>query len=148
MSAQFQKLTIVGTTAFALLAASAAFAAPSLGLVKGRPYYGSSQHTSHSWNARSYAPSYSTSTETRQSFSYEPAEKAAAPEAAKQADVKKSDAQQNDAGQSATAAPRTTRRSYSYEPATESARRMHNRRSAAPHDQWLRSKAEPHRYSR
>lgn len=143
MSTQFQKLTIVGATAFALFVASAAFAAPSLGLAKGRPYYGSSQRTTRSWSARNHVPSHSM--ETRQSLSYEPAEKAAAPEASKRADAKKSDANENIA-----AAPLTTRRSYSYEPATESSPRMRgsNRHSVTPRDQWLRSKADPRRYSR
>jgi hypothetical protein len=69
-------MMIVGTSVLALLVlASGALAAPSLGMAKGRPYYGSSNQGLGFSSARSFAPA--PSTETRQSFSYEPAEGAA-----------------------------------------------------------------------
>src|SRR5262245_28071958 len=75
MSATLNKL-IVGSGIFVLLIfASGAQAAPSIGYPQGRPYYGSNNHRSGTRSFRSYAPAYST--ETRQSFSYQPVEKGA-----------------------------------------------------------------------
>ena len=103
---------------------------------------------------RSYAPTYST--ETRQSFSYEPAEngvrvyggcngrvvvpQAAVPQAAKKAETKKDVA----------AAPKTTRRSYSYEPATQPApqRQAYNRSSSPKKEAWQYQKTDPRRNQR
>lgn len=143
MNSFFHKLTIFGTTGLAVIAiASVASAAPSLGLAKGRPYYGSTHHSSGSYAVRSYAPA--TVNETRQSFSQEPAADAAAPQAAIHNDAKPSVAKPQ-----AAAAPETTRQSFSYEPATQSAPSVRRVRHNAghPHDAWLRQKAEAHRYS-
>jgi hypothetical protein len=150
MSTTFNKM-IVSAGVFALLIlASGAQAAPSLGI--GRPYYGSSNRPFGSQSFRSSAPAYST--ETRQSFSYEPSEQAVttgsgcpqhavAPQAAKKSDLKQDVAK-------TPQAPQTTRRSYSYEPAMEPAPsvRSFNRGAAPAQDSWLRTKADPRRYGR
>jgi hypothetical protein len=73
VSATFNKMMITETSLLALLVlASGTSAAPSLGLAKGRSYYGSSnqQSGSRAWGV--HAPAFST--EARRSFSYEPAE--------------------------------------------------------------------------
>jgi hypothetical protein len=101
------------------------------------------QSRSRSRVMRSYAPARSA--ETRQSFSYEPAEEvakatggcpqhAAAPKAAKQ-DI--------------AAAPKSTRRSYSYEPSVqpEPRARSYNRSAAPKKDPWMYPKADPRRYN-
>lgn len=138
MSAQFRKLTVVGVTSSALLAiAASAFAAPSLGLAANRPYYGSSHHATRSWNVRQAAPSYTVT--TRQSYSHEPAVQSVAPAPA----VKSAEVKPQPQAKVATA-PQATRRSYSYEPMSGSAV-QHSHHPAK--DQWLRSKAEAHRYS-
>jgi hypothetical protein len=153
MSATFKNL-FVGTSVLALLVlASGASAAPSLGFPSGRPYYGSSNNRSSGRSFRSYSPSYSTSTETRQSFSYEPAEngvkvyggcnghaavpQAAVPQAAKKAETK----------QDVAAAPQTTRRSYSYEPATQPVpqHRAYSRSSSPKKEAWQYQKTDPRR---
>lgn len=147
MSATFKHL-FVGTNVLALLVlASGVSAAPSLGI--NRPYYGSENNRSSSRSFRNYAPSYST--ETRQSFSYEPAEngvrvycgcngRAMAPQASKQAETKKDVA----------AAPKTTRRSYSYDPATQPApqQRAYNRGSSPKKEAWQYQKTDPRRNQR
>jgi hypothetical protein len=151
MSATFKNM-LVGTSVLALLVlASGVSAAPSLGI--NRPYYGSNSSRSSSGSFRSYAPTYST--ETRQSFSYEPAEngapvyggcngsvvvpQAAVPQAAKKAETKKDVA----------AAPKTTRRSYSYEPATQPAPQRQAYRSSSPKKEaWQYQKTDPRRNQR
>ena len=144
MSATFNKL-FVGTSVLALLVlASGASAAPSLGI--NRPYYGSENNRSSARSFRSYAPAYST--ETRQSFSYEPAENGArvnggchdhavVPQAAKKAETKKD----------VTAVPKTTRRSYSYEPTMEPAPqpRAFNRSPSPRREAWQYQKTDPRR---
>lgn len=151
MSVTFNKKFIAAAAILALLVlASGASAAPSLGLAKGRPYYGSSsqQSGSGSWGARSYAPAFSA--ETRRSFSYEPAESVAkatgecdqhvvAPKATKKDTTKKDVA----------AAPQVTRRSYSYEPAIQIAprARSYNRNAVPKKDPWLYPKGDPRRYN-
>ncbi len=149
MSATYNKMMIVGTSVLALLVlASGVSAAPSLGLAKGRPYYGSSNQRSGFSATRSYAPAFST--ETRQSFSYEPAEgvakatggchqHAAAPQAAKQDSIKRDIA----------AAPKVTRRSFSYEPSNqpEPRGRSYNRSASPKKYPWLYPKGDPRRYS-
>ena len=152
MSATFKHL-FVGTSVLALLVlASGASAAPSLGYPAGRPYYGSNNNRSSDRSFRTSAPSYSTSNETRQSFSYEPAENGvtvnggctghtAAPQAAKNAETKKDVA----------AVPQNTRRSYSYEPAIEPApqRRAYNRGDSSPmKEAWQYQKTDPRRNQR
>ncbi len=75
MSVSYNKAISVASAVLALMVlASGASAAPSLGYPSGRPYYGSSnqQSGSRSGSMRSYAPGGTY--ETRQSFSYEPAE--------------------------------------------------------------------------
>ena len=147
MSATFKKL-IVGASVLALLIlASGAQAAPSLGI--GRPYFGSSNRSFGSRSFRSYTPSYST--ETRQSFSYEPAESAVpawggCPQHAAAPQAVKKDATKKDVA----AAPEVTRRSYSYEPAIQPApaTRSFNRSAAPKKDAWLVPKSDPRRYSR
>jgi hypothetical protein len=147
MSTPFNKL-IAGASVFALLLlASGAQAAPSLGFSKGRPYYGANNGPSASRSFRNVAPAYST--DTRQSFSYEPAEKAvegsgryhgqaAAPQAAAKAETKPD-----------AAAPKVTRRSYSYEPATPAPQLRSSIRRAGPKKEpWQYQKADPRRYSR
>lgn len=147
MSATFKNL-FVGTSVLALVVlASGASAAPSLGYPTGRPYYGSNNNRSSARSFRSYAPSYST--ETRQSFSYEPAEngvrvyggcngRVVVPQAANKAETKKDVA----------AAPKTTRRSYSYEPATQPAPQAYNRRSSPTKEAWQYQKTDPRRNQR
>jgi hypothetical protein len=149
MSAKFTKSMLVGTSVFALLImASGAWAAPSLGLAKGRPYYGSSNQRSGFSANRSYAPAFST--ETRQSFSYDPAEKgvkarsgcpgtAAAPQAAAKSETK----------QDVAAAPKVTRRSYSYEPAASAPqRRVYNGNAGMKKEPWQFQKTDPRRMGR
>ena len=151
MSATFNRLMIIGSSVLSLLIlTSGASAAPSLGMAKGRPYYGSQNQRSGFNTTRSYAPAFST--ETRQSFSYEPAEgattvtggcgcqhHAAAPQAA-QKDVTKDDV---------AAAPKVTRRSYSYEPTIQSAPsvRSYKRSTTPTKDKWLYPKGDPRRYN-
>jgi hypothetical protein len=154
MSATFNKLFVGASVLTLLVLASGVSAAPSLGI--SRPYYGSSNNGSSARSFRSYAPSYSTATETRQSFSYEPAEngvrvnggcnghtaapQAAVPQAAKKAESKKDVA----------AAPKTTRRSYSYEPATQPAPqyRAYSRSSSPKKEAWQYQKTDPRRNQR
>ncbi len=149
MSATFNKMKIVGMSVLALFVmTSLAPAAPSLGMAKGRPYYGSSNQSSGVSAARSYAPAIST--ETRQSFSYEPAESvskgtggchqhAAAPQAVKK----------DTATDDVAAAPKMTHRSYSYEPANQPAPiiRSFNRSAAPKKDPWLYPKGDSRRYN-
>jgi hypothetical protein len=142
---------IVGA-AFAMLVSTNAFAAVSIGVPAGRPYFGSPS-PSRGMTYRSYnaTPAYSTPTESRQSFSYEPGAdegqagssgcccgshstakaeaKSEAPEVAENSD--------------------TTRQSYSYEPATnegttQSMRRAERsgRNDRAP---WVYQKTDPRR---
>lgn len=146
MSATFKNL-FVGTSVLALLVlASGASAGPSLGYPPGRPYYGSNNNRSGARSFRSYAPTYST--ETRQSFSYEPAEngvrvrggcygRTVAPQASKSAETKKDVA----------AGPKTTRRSYSYDPAIQPApqQRAYNRGSSPRREAWQYQKTDPRR---
>ena len=146
MSATFNKL-VVGTSALALLVlANGASAAPSLGYPAGRPYYGSTNRQSGSQSFRSYSPSYSS--ETRQSFSYEPAESAVKGDCGCNGQVVVPQAAETK--KDVAAAPKTTRRSYSYEPATEPAPRVrnYNRSSAPKKDPWLYPKGDPRRYGR
>lgn len=151
MSVTFNKKIIAASATLALLVlASGASAAPSLGLAKGRPYYGSSNRQSgaRTWGARSYAPAFSA--ETQRSFSYEPAESVAkvtgkceqhvvAPKATKKDSTKKDVA----------GAPQVTRRSYSYEPAIQPAprARSYNRSAAPKKDPWLYPKGDPRRFN-
>jgi hypothetical protein len=151
MSATFNKL-IVGANVLALLfLASAAQAAPSLGYPAGRPYYGANNQSSGSRTFRRYSPPYST--ETRQSFSYEPAESGVTVKgscgcrghvAAPQAAAKKAETKQDIA-----AAPQVTRRSYSYEPATPAPqRRAYSRNSGPTKEPWQYQKTDPRRRGR
>ena len=146
MSANFKNL-FVGTNVLALLAfATAVSAAPSLGI--NRPYYGSNNQGSNVRSYRTYAPAFRA--ETRQSFSYEPAEKvqtnghchnhAVAPPAARRTEAKQDTAK----------APKSTRRSYSYEPVTPSAppARVDHRRSGINKDAWRFQKTDPRRNRR
>lgn len=154
MSATFNKL-FVGASVLALFVmTSGVSAAPSLGI--NRPYFGSGNSGASARSYRSYAPSYSTPSETRQSFSYEPAENgvkvqsgcnghaatapAVVPQAAKKAETKKDVA----------AVPPTTRRSYSYEPAIEPVpqQRVYNQNSAPRKEAWQYQKTDPRRNRR
>jgi hypothetical protein len=144
MSATFNKMMIVGASVLALsVMASSASAAPSLGI--GRPYYGSSNQRSGFNVTRNIAPAIST--ETRQSYSYEPAEgttkattgcnrNAAAPQAVKK-DTSKDEV---------AMAPPVTRHSYSYEPAVPSVRN-YSRSTAPTKDLWQYPKTDPRRYN-
>ena len=152
MSATFNKMMIVGTSVLALLVlASGVSAAPSLGFPSGRPYYGSQNQHSGSRSECRASSAPARSGETRQSFSYEPAEgvakatggchqHAAAPQAAKKDTTK----------QDVAAAPKVTRRSYSYEPSVqpEPCARSYNRSAAPKKDPWLYPKGDPRRYGR
>jgi hypothetical protein len=154
MSATFKNM-FVGTSVLALLVlASGASAAPSLGI--NRPYYGSSKSGLSARSFRSPAPSYFAVPETRQSFSYEPAEngvkvnsgchgqsvapQAVVPQAAKKAETKKEVA----------VAPKTTRRSYSYEPAIQPApqRQVYGRSYSPRKEAWQYQKTDPRRNMR
>ncbi len=150
MSATLNKLTIVGTATLALLVlASGASAATSLGFPKGRPYYGGSSQQSGARAFRSYSPAYST--ETRQSFSYEPAEAAtSAKDGCPQRAAVPQATKKDEATQGVATDPQVTRRSYSYEPAVEPAQRVRsfNRNVAPKRDAWSVPKADPRRYSR
>lgn len=127
MSVSLSKLLGAIALLSLLVFSAGASAAPSLGYPAGRPYYGSGHAHRHVY--RSFAPSYTT--ETRQSFSHEPAEhavdannsKADKPAAPKASDSKPAEEH--------AAAPQTsTRQSYSYEPATQGRkfyRRPHHR---------------------
>jgi hypothetical protein len=145
MTAAFNNLMIVGTTAIALLVSANASAAVSIGVPKGRPYFGApSQSGGQSF--RSYTPSYSPSTEARQSFSYEPAEKAAPvksnpcqPQATVAPKTEKQDVAR---------APQRVRRSYSYEPETRSNVRSNAGRSGprfGGKSPWMYQKTDPRR---
>jgi hypothetical protein len=133
--------TIITALAALLLLATGANAAPSLGLAKGKPYYGASQQSGGGFHAvRSYSPSWSV--ETRQSFSYGPADGVATVKSGCPQNVVKVPAA---AKEEVAKAPQTTRRSFSYEPAT----RARNFRSTAPKkDPWLYPKGDRRRYGR
>jgi hypothetical protein len=145
MTASFKNLLIVGTSAMALLISTSA-ASASIGVPKGRPYYGS-QNQSRGQSFRSYTPAFST--ETRQSFSYEPAEKVAPakngcqPQAAVAPKAEK---------QEVAKAPQTTRRSYSYEPSNQSGLQGTARRGGdgtwGGKSPWQYQKTDPRRYGR
>lgn len=148
MSATFNKLTMIGTATLALLVMTSGASAVSLGI--GRPYFGSSNQGAgaRNWSARSYAPAYST--ETRQSFSYEPAEGAAKAKCGCHEHAKAPQTATKDTTKDNIAAvPETTRRSYSYEPTVEPAPsvRSFNRSAAPKKDPWLYQKGDPRRYN-
>lgn len=148
MSATFNKL-IVGTSVFALLMlASGTQAAPSIGYPKGRPYYGATNHPSAVRSFRNYAPAYST--DTRQSFSYEPAEKAVVPKSGCQAHVGAPQAAAKaPTKKDAAAAPKVTRRSFSYEPVTPAPQvRGYNRNAGPRKEPWQYQKTDPRRWGR
>lgn len=144
MSATFNKL-VVGTSVFALLMlASGVQAAPSLGYPKGRPYYGANNQSSGVRSFRSYAPAYST--ETRQSFSYEPREKLVAPKGGCHGHVAAPQAAKAEAKKDVAAVPRAIRRSYSYEPAAPAPQARSFGRNANPRkDAWQYQKTDPRR---
>jgi hypothetical protein len=148
MSATFNKMMIVGTSVLALFVMANVASAASLGMAKGRPYFGSSNQISGFSATRSYAPALST--ETRQSFSYEPAEGATAatdgcPQHAAAPQAVKKDTTKDDVA----AAPQMTRRSYSYEPAIQPAPsvRNYNRSATTSKDPWLYPKGDARRYN-
>jgi hypothetical protein len=143
MTASFNNLMIVGTAAIALLVSANASAAVSIGVPKGRPYYGAPSNTGGQ-SFRSYAPSYST--EARQSFSYEPAEKAAPvqanpcrPQATVAPKIEKQDA---------ASAPHKVRRSYSYEPSPAVGSNAGPRRHWGGKSPWAYQKTDPRRNAR
>jgi hypothetical protein len=150
MSATFNKLFVVTTFLGISVVGSQVMAAPSLGYPKGRPYYGSNaQSSGRSFRSYNYAPAFSG--ETRQSFSYDPAQnavkggtgchsKAVTPKSAAKADSKKATAN----------APQATRRSYSYEPNVQAAPqpRTYFHNSAPRKEAWQYQKTDPRRYQR
>lgn len=151
MFVTFNKKIIAASATLAFLVlASGASAAPSLGLAKGRPYYGSSNQQSGSgtWGTRSYAPAFSA--ETQRSFSYEPAEGVAkATSGCQQHAVAPKAARKDTTRKGVATAPQVTRRSYSYEPAIQPAprARSYNRSAAPKKDPWLYPKGDPRRYN-
>lgn len=144
MSATFKNL-FVGTSVLAVLVlACGASAAPSLGI--NRPFYGSTNNRSSARSFRNCAPAYST--ETRHSYSFDPAQNGAnvhgdchdnavTPQATKQAEVQKD----------SSAVPKSIRRSYSYEPAITPAPqgRVSRRGLAAGKEPWQLQKTDPRR---
>jgi hypothetical protein len=145
MTAAFNKLTIVAMGAVALLFSTNASAAVSIGVPKGRPYYGApSSSGRHAF--RSYAPAYSA--ETRQSYAYEPAETTAPvratpcqPQATAQPKTEKP---------GAAADPQRVRRSYSYEPDARSNVRKNSGGSPrfGGKSPWAYQKTDPRRNAR
>lgn len=152
MSLTFNKTTIVASAILALMVlASGASAAPSLGFPSGRPYYGApNQHSgSRSGAMRSY--SRARSGETRQSFSYEPAESgpATVTHGSCGCGGHHQAAKSSDSGSAVAKAPQVERRSYSYEPSAQPAprARSYNRSAAPKKDPWMYPKSDPRRYS-
>jgi hypothetical protein len=138
MSVAFNKTTIVALTIFALtMLTSGASAAPSLGFPSGRPYYGSSnqQFGSRSGTMRSYAPARSD--ETRQSFSYEPAESEPTTVTHGSSGCgghhHSHSAMSGDSGKAVAKTPQVERRSFAYEPSVQPEPRARSyNRSVAP----------------
>jgi hypothetical protein len=121
-----------GMLSLVVFAAGASAATP--GYPAGRPYYGSSHRHAHV--VRTYAPA--NVTDSRQSFSHEPAaaDAKADSKAAPQASQEKAQSDH------VAAAPRTaTRQSFSYEPATVRSAGRHARHR----DAWLLQKADTRR---
>lgn len=136
MNVSFNKAAIAATASVAVLVLTTAAIAVSPGYPKGRPYFGSQQHSM----ARSYnyysAPSYSAPAEdTRQSFSHEPTESAAQDQSAQAAQPQ----------HEAHVQRPTVRRSYSYEPSQPMQWRSSGRRMGAGRDRWLLQKTDPRR---
>lgn len=146
MNVSFNKAACVAAaTLAALVLTNTALAAVSLGYPKGRPYFGFQNQRSMSRTYNNYAPSYSTPAEdTRQSFSYEPTESAAADDAKQPARAS------DDAGQAGAEQRTTIRRSYSYEPTTPSTTRWRSnyRGSSALKEPWQYQKTDPRRLGR
>jgi hypothetical protein len=121
-----------GMLSLVVFAAGASAATP--GYPAGRPYYGSGHRHAHAY--RTYAPA--NVTESRQSFSHEPA--AAAAKADSQAAPQAS--QEKAQSEHVAAVPQTTtRQSFSYEPATVRSFGRHSRHR----DAWLLQKADTRR---
>ena len=149
MSATFNKMMIVGTSVLALLIlASGASAAPSLGMAKGRPYYGSSNQQSGFAVTRSYAPTFST--ETRQSYSYEPAEGVATGNgrmpSARRCTASREERYHQERRSRGTKGDAPF---VSYEPTIQPAPsvRSYNRIAAPAKDKWLYPKSDSRRYN-
>jgi hypothetical protein len=123
-----------GMLSLVVFAAGASAATP--GYPAGRPYYGSSHRHAHVY--RTYAPA--NVTESRQSFSHEPAAAASDAKADNQAAPQAS--QEKAQSEHVAAAPQTTtRQSFSYEPATVRSSGRHSRHR----DAWLLQKADSQR---
>ena len=149
MSVMFNKTTIGAAAMLALMVLASGASAVSLGLPEGRLYYGNTagqQSGSRARAGRSHAPARPT--ETRQSFSYEPAEGAATVRGGCGCHHHAAAAPSESKNEVAKA-PQTTRRSFSYEPSVEPAPRARSHRSSASKkDPWLIPKTDPRRYSR
>jgi hypothetical protein len=149
MNASFNKASFAAAATLAVLVlTNVADAAVSLGYPPGRPYYGSSNQQSGMRSYRSYAPSYSTADETRQSYSYEPSEDGSADGAAQNGCCcSGGHASKGDANDHVAAKPEETRQSYSYEPAAEPAPqyRSNGRRTASVGAPWQYQRTDPRR---
>jgi hypothetical protein len=145
MTAALNKLMIVGASALALLI-SASAATASIGVPKGRPYYGAPSK-SGGQAFRSTAPAFSG--ESRQSFSYEPAERVAPAKSKCQPQATVAPKAEK---QDVARAPQTTRRSFSYEPQTRSGLQGTARRGGdgtwGGKSPWQYQKTDPRRYGR
>ncbi|MGD9637013.1 MAG: hypothetical protein AB7G28_03100 [Pirellulales bacterium] len=136
MSVSIHKMAGVLGVLSLLALVSGASAAPSIGYPVGRPYFGSGQQQARVF--RNYGPSY-VATDSRQSFSYEPTEKASGANKSQSGQQAAPQAPQKTEATPHAAAPRTTtRQSFSYEPTMQ--RRNSNRRDA-----WLYQKADARR---
>ena len=141
---------LVGASALALLVSTNVSMA-SIGVPKGRPYYGS-QNDAGFRSYRSYGPSYSAPSESRQSFSYEPGEDGNQPASGGCGCGSKAAAasESHDTAQKDGASDDTARQSYSYEPETSSdqgsmSRTVRRSGGTMQRDNWHYQKTDPRR---
>jgi hypothetical protein len=150
MTVALNHLLIVGASALALLVSTSVSMA-SIGVPKGRPYYGGPSPAGGQ-TFRSTTPSYSMPGESRQSFSYEPGEEANRPASGGCSCGSKS-------ASSTTKAPEVaketdgSRQSYSYEPAedegtVERSIRRSGSSSLSRKELWQYQKTDPRRNQR
>jgi len=145
MTLSLNKLWIVGASALALVITSGSAEAVSIGAPKGRPYYGAPRE-SRGPSFRSWAPSVST--ETRQSFSHEPTEKAAPPKATRKACPPAASTAPKAERHDVTEAPQTVRRSFSYEPSSRGQATARRGAQSGGKPPWAYQKTDPRRYGR
>jgi hypothetical protein len=151
MTVALNRFLVAGATAVALMI-STSVASASIGVPKGRPYYGAPS-SSGSQTFRSYGPAYTTdANESRQSFSYEPGENAEQPASGGCGCGSKSSAPSKAESHDVAKAPDTARQSFSQEPSNQSDLRGPSRRSGersmSAKPAWEYQKTDPRRDQR